>query len=127
MKRIMQTMIGLGVAALVSAPGSVHAEGKRADNTGMNARDDALAKPTADQQASGTRRDVELTRLIRRELTKDSSLSTYAQNVKIVTLDGKVTLRGPVRSDAERAKVASIAGKVVGSSAAVANEIEIAK
>jgi osmotically-inducible protein OsmY len=59
--------------------------------------------------------DVSLTRQIRRSVIADKSLSTYAHNVKIVTVDGTVTLNGVVRSDQERtsveAKAVSIAGK----------------
>jgi hyperosmotically inducible protein len=85
-----------------------------ADNTKVNQRDQNASEPTADQQANN-RSDRDLTRQIRQAIVKDNSLSTYAHNVKIVTQDGQVTLKGPVRSDEEKraveAKAAEIAGQ----------------
>jgi len=87
---------------------------RKADNTGVNARDRDNKTLTAEDQAGSTPQAVELTRLIRQELMNHSELSTYAQNIKIITAAGKVTLRGPVRSETERTTVASIAEKVAG-------------
>src|SRR5678815_3756836 len=65
----------------------------KADNTKVNARDNADTSPTADQQKEN-KSDREITRRIRESLVKDESLSTYAHNIKIVTRDGHVTLKG---------------------------------
>jgi hyperosmotically inducible protein len=96
-----------------------------ADNTKVNARDQGQPATTADQQKEN-RSDVELTQQIRRELMKDKGLSTYAHNVKIVTENGVVTLRGPVRTDEEKktieAKAAEVSGKAVKSELSVAPE-----
>jgi|SRR5271165_1316772 len=85
-----------------------------ADNTGVNQRDRNTNEPTADQQKDN-RSDEDITQQIRRAIVKDKSLSTYAHNVKIVTQNGQVTLKGPVRSDDEKqaieAKAAEVAGK----------------
>lgn len=51
---------------------------------------------------------------IRQSVVSDKSLSTYAHNVKIVAKDGKVTLRGPVRSEEEKKMVAQKAQDVAG-------------
>lgn len=84
------------------------------DNSKVNQQDRQASEPTADQQKNGAS-DLTLTRDIRRSLTSDKSLSTYAHNVKIVAQNGKVTLKGPVRSDEEKnavlAKAASVAGQ----------------
>ena len=56
---------------------------------------------TADQQKMNAA-DQEITRKIRRSIIADKSLSTYAHNIKIISQDGAVTLKGPVKSDAER-------------------------
>jgi hyperosmotically inducible protein len=84
------------------------------DNTKVNERDRSPAVPTADQQKEN-RPDRDITRDIRRSIMQDKSLSTYAHNVKIISQNGMVTLRGPVRSDDEKtaveAKAAEIAGK----------------
>ncbi len=85
-----------------------------ADNTKTNQRDNNKAEPTADQQKEN-QSDREMTRQIRKSIAQDKSLSTYAHNVKIISQDGMVTLKGPVRSDEEKtaieAKAADIAGK----------------
>jgi hyperosmotically inducible periplasmic protein len=84
------------------------------DNTKVNQRDRNNLEPTADQQKED-RLDRDLTRDIRHSLMQDKSLSTYAHNVKIVSQNGMVTLRGPVRSEEEKtvveAKATQIAGK----------------
>jgi hyperosmotically inducible protein len=94
------------------------------DNSKVNKRDRDKASPTADQHKMSPT-DRELTRKIRAALHQDKSLSTYAHNVKIVTQDGRVTLRGPVRSDEEKAAIESKAIEVAGAGN-VTNELEIA-
>ncbi|HEX2228444.1 MAG TPA: BON domain-containing protein [Candidatus Binatia bacterium] len=69
--------------------------------------------PTASDQ-SGNEADRKITQQIRQAVTKDDSLSTSAQNVTIVTQDGKVTLRGTVNSDSEKQKIAEKAKQVSG-------------
>jgi osmotically-inducible protein OsmY len=69
--------------------------------------------PTASDQ-SGSEADRKITQQIRQAVTKDDSLSVSAQNVKIITQNGKVTLRGSVKSDAEKQKVAEKAKQVAG-------------
>jgi hyperosmotically inducible periplasmic protein len=84
-----------------------------ADNTKTNKRDRAAAEPNADRQKENPT-DRELTRKIRRALVKDKSLSTYAHNVKIITQDGNVTLKGPVRSEEEKNTVIAKATELAG-------------
>jgi hyperosmotically inducible periplasmic protein len=80
------------------------------DNTKQN-RDQT--KPTADQQKINPS-DRAITQKIRKAVHDDTSLSTYGHNIKIITQDGKVTLRGPVRSEEEKnnleAKAVAVAG-----------------
>ena len=79
-----------------------------ADNTGRNVRDrDASTRTPTDQGNSESDRDI--TAHIRREIVANDALSTNAHNVKIITTDGVVTLRGPVKSTQERAAVAAAA------------------
>jgi hyperosmotically inducible protein len=92
------------------------------DNTTVNKRDET--KPTADQQKND-RPDEQITRDIRRSIISDKSLSTYAKNIKIITQNGNVTLRGPVRSDQEKQTVEAKANEVAGADH-VKSEIEIA-
>ena len=96
-----------------------------ADDTGRNVRDRDENAKTADQQ-SNSKEDLEITRKIRRAIVEDKSLSTSAHNVKIVTVDRVVTLRGPVLSAKEKASVAAKAEKVGGVSK-VENQLEVAK
>jgi hyperosmotically inducible periplasmic protein len=84
------------------------------DNTKTNERDRNSSQPTADQQKENPS-DRDITRDIRRSIVQDKSLSTYAHNVKIISQNGMVTLKGPVRSEEEKsaieAKAAQVAGK----------------
>lgn len=96
-----------------------------ADNTRVNARDRSGTTLTPmDQGSSET--DRKLTQQIRQSLVKDSSLSFTAKNVKIITLNGRVTLRGAVKTEAERATISASAKKIAGD-AQVENYLEIAK
>ena len=82
-----------------------------ADNTKQN-KDQT--SPTADQQKMNPA-DRAITQKIRKAIHDDVNLSMYAHNIKIITQDGKVTLRGPVRTEDEKnsleAKAVSVAGQ----------------
>jgi hyperosmotically inducible periplasmic protein len=69
--------------------------------------------PTASDQ-SENEADRKITQQIRQAVTKDDSLSTSAQNVKIITQDGKVTLRGTVKNENEKQKIGEMAKKASG-------------
>jgi osmotically-inducible protein OsmY len=73
----------------------------------MNMADRKNAQPTAQNQ-SGAKADRELAAAGRKAIVRDKSLSTSAHNIKVLANDGTVTLRGPVRSDAEKAKVSEL-------------------
>lgn len=79
---------------------------------------------TADQQKETTG-DRDITRKIRQSIIADKSLSMYAHNVKIITVNGGVTLKGPVRSEEEKQKIADIASEATGSADKVVNKISI--
>ncbi|MGA9473472.1 MAG: BON domain-containing protein [Terriglobales bacterium] len=83
------------------------------DNTKVNERDRSTAEATADQQKEN-RSDRDITRDIRRSITQDKSLSSYAHNVKIISQNGMVTLKGPVRSEDEKMAIEARAAAVVG-------------
>lgn len=95
----------------------------QADNTKKNLPTDHRDANRADQQSNSST-DVELTRKIRHALSQDKSLSTYAHNIKIITRDGVVYLKGPVRSQVEKDAVDAKATAVVGASK-VKNELTI--
>lgn len=93
-----------------------------ADNTGKNTRDRSEEAQTATDQ-SESKADIEITAAIRREIVKDKSLSTNAHNVKIITVNGETTLRGPVKSEAEKTKIGGYAK--TGGAKKVNNELEV--
>lgn len=92
------------------------------DNSARNK--DHNNTPTADQQPAN-KSDTDITRDIRRSIVSDKSLSTYAHNVKIITQNGAVTLKGPVNSDQEKQTVASKAAEVVGGPDKVTNQLTV--
>jgi hyperosmotically inducible protein len=94
-----------------------------ADNTKVNERDRSPNEPTADQQKEN-RSDRDITQQIRQAIMKDKSLSTYAHNVKIITQNGQVTLKGPVRSEDEKKTVEAKATEVAGENK-VTSELDI--
>ena len=83
------------------------------DNTKMNEQD-RNENPTTAQEQKETPTDRELTQHIRQAIMKDKSLSTYAHNVKIISQNGTVTLKGPVRSDDEKRAIEAKADEVAG-------------
>jgi hypothetical protein len=91
------------------------------DNTKQN-KDQT--NPTADQQKMNPV-DRALTQKIRKAIHEDTTLSTYAHNIKIISQDGKVTLRGPVRSEDEKNNIEAKAVAVAGQGN-VTDQLEIA-
>jgi osmotically-inducible protein OsmY len=83
------------------------------DNTGRNVRDRGGATLTPGDQ-SESEADRTLTQQIRRAVVADDSLSTIAKNIKIITIDGVVTLRGPVENPREKATIEAKAQQIAG-------------
>jgi osmotically-inducible protein OsmY len=95
-----------------------------ADNTGKNARDaNGDTMTTGDQSESKS--DLAISQAIRQQIVADKSLSMNAHNVKIITSGGVVTLRGPVNTAEEKAKISATAQHVAGVKH-VQNQLEIA-
>ncbi len=90
------------------------------DNSGRN----KMQHKTAEQQSS-SRTDRQLTAKVRKAIVGDSSLSTYAHNVKIITQNGQVTLKGPVHSEEEKIAVASKAAEAAGGQDKVTNQLTV--
>lgn len=93
------------------------------DNTGRNVRDRTNRTITPGDQLENEA-DRTITQNIRKALTDDDSLSTNAKNVKIVTINGVVTLRGVVESGAEKDAVEQKAASAAGIKR-VDNQLEI--
>jgi hyperosmotically inducible protein len=97
---------------------------KPADNTAKNERDrEEPTKTPFDQEED--KGDIAITAAIRQAVVGDDSLSVNAKNVKIITADGVVTLRGPVESDGEKTTIAKLAQTTEGVQR-VDNQLEIA-
>jgi hyperosmotically inducible protein len=90
-----------------ATPPPLDAAAKPADNTGRNVRDRSSDTVTPGDQ-SEAKGDLEVTRRIRRAITQNDQLTTTAKNIKIVTANGKVTLRGPVQNAAEKQQIADL-------------------
>ena len=127
-KGINWTSLLLG-ASLLTVPAAIttpkqESSQQPADNTKINKRDRDKNNPTADQQKMNPN-DRELAKKIRSAIHGDKSLSMYAHNVKIIAEDGKVTLKGPVRTEDEKNAIEAKT-KAVAGDGNVINQIEIA-
>jgi hyperosmotically inducible protein len=117
------SVIGFG---LLLGSGARPANGQtKPDNTAENKRDQNPDEATADQQKMNVA-DRDITARIRRSIMADKSLSTYAHNVKIISQDGIVTLKGPVRSDDEVQSIVSKATDVTGNADKIINQMSVA-
>jgi len=122
MKQRFPLVLTAGVFLLTAS--LAHGQQYPADNSGKNVRDRNPHAVTAGQQ-SNHKGDVQITKEIRKAVVADKSLSTNAHNVKIITVNGVVTLRGPVRSAEERDTIAATAQRVAGVTR-VKNNLEVA-
>jgi hypothetical protein len=125
--RLTQLLLPVGslafCASLIAAPMPKNQDPQQTppDNTKQN-KDQS--SPTADDQKMNPA-DRAIAQKIRKALHDDSTLSTYAHNVKIISQDGKVTLRGPVRSEDEKAAIEAKAVSIAGTGN-VTNLLEVA-
>jgi osmotically-inducible protein OsmY len=125
MKKQFCTAAGLLLFAAAIFAGPIQQELQPASgNTKRNQGDANKDAKTADQQKINPA-DRETTKKIRAALMDDKELSTYAHNIKIITRDGMVTLKGPVRSEDERMEIQSKAQQIAGASN-VTNKLTIA-
>ncbi len=94
-----------------------------ADNTSRNERDRAHAEVTPRDQ-SNRPEDIAITKSIRQSIIADKSLSLDAHNIKVITVDGRVTLRGPVKTEEEKQIISTLAAKIA-SPDNVENQLEV--
>jgi hyperosmotically inducible protein len=129
--RLLLAMFTL-TGGLIMITGPVRAEQNAAiylaadsalENTEINVRDKDNATLTPEDQKE-TKKDINITAHIRKAVVKDKSLSMDAQNAKIITRSGVVTLRGPVANEAESKTLEKIAKKTRGV-VKVDNQLEI--
>ena len=97
----------------------------KADNTAMNERDRSGETQTSGDQSNNSA-DLKITQAIRQALMKDSELSMTAKNIKIITNNGQVTLRGPVKNAQEKAKIDRLARSAAGG-AKIDDQLDVKK
>lgn len=119
MKQITLSLLCVSVFTLAAIAQDTPA----ADNTKKNQRDRSGETKTSGDQSNSSG-DAKITAAIRRAVARDHSLSMAAKNVKIITSNGMVTLRGPVKSDAEKAKIVELAQSAA-SNAKIDNQLEV--
>jgi hyperosmotically inducible protein len=119
--------LGFAIAALsiaVVPAGAQQADSQaQPDNTAQNKGDNKKGAMTADNQRESAA-DRDLAKKIRKSINSDSSLSTYAHNVKVIVRGGMVTLKGPVKSDDEKNAVGAKANDIAGADK-VQNELTV--
>ncbi len=116
---------GAALATVLLAPVPSQAQDQSPASTKAspdNSATNQTQSKTAEQQSEATS-DRMLTKKIRQAIIADKSLSVYGHNVKIITKDGSVTLKGPVHSEEEKQSIASKAQSIVGSPDKVTNQL----
>jgi hyperosmotically inducible protein len=98
-------------------------EKTKPDNTATNERDRSGETKTSGDQSNSSA-DLKTTQAIRQALMKDGELSTTAKNIKVITANGLVTLRGPVRTAQEKAKIDQLAKSAAGG-AKIDNQLDV--
>lgn len=109
---------------MAPAPAPAAANGAKPDNTKMNERDRKSTLTPIDQGNSGP--ELKITAAIRKAMVGSKSLSFNAKNAKVITTGTKVTLRGPVKSDEEKAEIEKVAKATEGVTD-VDNQLEVKK
>jgi osmotically-inducible protein OsmY len=111
MKRIVLALTILSALSLSAL--AADNEKTKPDNTATNQRDRSGKTLTSGDQSNSSG-DLKITQAIRQAIMKDSGLSATAKNIKIITTNGQVTLRGPVKTAQEKAKIDQLARSSAG-------------
>jgi hyperosmotically inducible protein len=120
MKGIIVALACLSAFSLAALAGNEKAE---PDNTAINERDRSGETKTSGDQ-SNSPADLKTTQAIRQALMKDGELSMTAKNIKVITANGHVTLRGPVKTAQEKAKIDQLAKSAAGG-AQIDNQLDV--
>jgi hyperosmotically inducible protein len=120
MKGIILALASLSVVSLAASAGNDKA---KPDNTAINERDRSGETKTSGDQSNSSA-DLKTTQAIRQALMKDGELSMTAKNIKVITANGHVTLRGPVKTAQEKAKIDQLAKSAAGG-AKIDNQLDI--
>jgi hyperosmotically inducible protein len=109
-------MIGASAMAQTASPDASPSRSSQAvspDNTKSNKLDASNRSAVSDKQANGAA-DLDLAKRIRQSVMADKELSTYGHNVKIVAVNGTVTLNGVVRNTDEKMQIGKKAKDIAG-------------
>ena len=120
MKRTLLTLASVSAFSLAALAGN---EKTKPDNTAINERDRSGETKTSGDQSNGSA-DLKTTQAIRQALMKDGELSMTAKNIKVITANGHVTLRGPVKTAQEKAKIDQLAKSAAGGSQ-IENQLDV--
>jgi hyperosmotically inducible protein len=120
MKGIILALASLSVVSLAALAGN---EKAKPDNTAINERDRSGETKTSGDQSNSSA-DLKTTQAIRQALMKDGELSMTAKNIKVITANGHVTLRGPVKTAQEKAKIDQLAKSAAGG-AQIDNQLDV--
>jgi len=120
MKRTLLVLTCLSTVTLAAMAAD---DKTKPDNTAVNERDRSGETQTSGDQSNSSA-DLKITQAIRQALMNDSELSTTAKNVKIITNNGQVTLRGPVKTAQEKAKIDQLAKSAAGG-AKIDDQLEV--
>ncbi len=121
MKRTLLALACLSAVSLAEL--AADNEKTKADNTATNERDRSGETQTSGDQ-SNSPADLKITQAIRQALMKDGELSTTAKNIKVITANGQVILRGPVKTAQEKAKIDQLAKSAAGG-AKIDNQLDV--
>ena len=123
MTLMKRTLLVLACLSTVSVAAMAADDKTKPDNTAINERDRSRETQTSGDQSNSSA-DLKTTQAIRQALMKDSELSTTAKNIKIITNDAQVTLRGPVKNAQEKAKIDQLAKSAAGG-AKIDDQLEV--
>ena len=118
-----RTLLALACLSALSVAALAGDEKAKSDNTATNERDRSGETKTSGDQSNNSA-DIKTTQAIRQALMKDGELSTTAKNVKIITNNGQVTLRGPVKTAQEKAKIDQLV-KAAAGGAKIDNQLDV--
>jgi len=120
MKRTLLVLASVSAFSLAALAGN---EKTKPDNTAINERDRSGETKTSGDQSNSSA-DLKTTQAIRQALMKDDELSMTAKNIKVITANGRVTLRGPVKTGQEKAKIDQLAKSAAGG-AQIDNQLDV--
>jgi len=118
-----RTLLALACLSALSVAALAGDEKAKSDNTATNERDRSGETKTSGDQSNSSA-DIKTTQAIRQALMKDGELSTTAKNIKVITANGHVTLRGPVKTTQEKAKIDQLAKSAAGG-AQIDNQLDV--